>query len=61
MKVFPLLIQCATPARAQPGTVEDSSPFGEEMPGVVIRDASGILRSRSTKLTEVGEETTDDN
>lgn len=60
MKAVPLLVQCAHPARSNTEMTGVSATVDEELPGVVSRDASGLVRARSTRLTEVQKETTDD-
>lgn len=60
MSGIPLLIKKSSSARKNIFESIDQLVFDDDLPTALFRDVSGYLLARTTRITEVNQETTDD-
>lgn len=61
MNIVPLLVNHATLVKSPTQESVDQYVFDDEMPAALDRNLSGYVLSRVSKITEVKQETHDDN
>ncbi len=61
MKAIPLLVQRAELIRTHSRIMRDQVVLDDDLPAVLNRDVSGYVLSRGTLVTEIKQETVDDN
>ena len=61
MNAKPLVLHQAKLAKSSHGATRDRNVFEDDLPAVLDRNTGGYVISRSTTVTEVKQETVDDN
>jgi len=61
MKAIPLLVHRGELLQVHSRSMRDQAVLDDELPAALNRDVSGYILSRSTYVTEIKQETADDN